>query len=167
LKILLHYDKFKVQMKINGLAKIVGSLCILLAGSLLLAGCEIQPVAGRYTYIVKYEVSSVPIDPLFPPTDADIDYTDELGVAQNATGITPPWSLELPVMDYDYSNPFNPQMTFNSATFTNAGDKITAKIILKDYKTDFQEQVLESKEVTYNGSPTDSFTLAAPPLPLP
>jgi len=159
LKIFLHYDKFKVQMKINGPAKIVALLSILLAGSLLLAGCEIQPVSGRYTYIVKYEVSSTTV--LLP----DVTRDNDIGKDQGLIGVTLPWTEEF-TLTYEsngYDNQFTPKLTV-TATIP-AGESITYSISWKDYKTDFQEQVLESE--TEAGLQTITDTLFASPLPLP
>jgi hypothetical protein len=45
------------------------------------------------------------------------------------------------------------------------GDKVIVKIIWKDYRVDFQEQVLNSEEVEYTGVLPPGITIFGPQLP--
>jgi hypothetical protein len=129
--------------------------------TLILFGCDVAPVPGRFTYIVKYEVTSEYT--ITPPANVDIQYVDDTGT-QSPAPFTPPQSFEF-TMGYDYGAPFDPELTFNSATFTTVGDKVIVKIIWKDYRVDFQEQVLNSEEVEYTGVLPPGITIFGPQLP--
>jgi hypothetical protein len=135
---------------------------------LVMGGCAAAPpLPGRFTYILKYEVTAECSDPLQPPTALSVEYREDpdlLVPLTPATNLDPPWSVEL-AMDYDYNNPFAPELRLNSATFTNVGDSLLLKIIWKDYKVDFQEEILESRELVYTGAAPDPVTLIATDLP--
>jgi hypothetical protein len=153
-------------------ALVTGIPAVLLLGmlalvSLALAACTVAPLPGRFTYVVKYEVTVDSVDPLNPPTGVSLEYREDpdiLVALTAAPSVDPPWSVELP-MDYDYDNPFTPELRFNSATFPNVGDKLTVSIIWKDYKVAFAEQTLEEYEVLYTGTPPASVDLVATELP--
>jgi hypothetical protein len=141
---------------------ILGTLACILAMSV--AGCDVAPIPGRFTYVVKYEVTSATVP------NATITYDNAAGTGQGGTPESLPWSSEdLASPDfeftYDYTNPFVP--TLNVNTSLPVGESITFSIILKDYKVDFQEQVLKSITVT-NTTPIAlavDETLFTPPLP--
>ncbi len=138
-------------------ASIAAASALLLA-ALALAGCDVSPVAGRYTYVVKYQVSSPTL------ANATVTYTDETGADQGPAAEALPWTVEF-TMDYDYTNRFTPKLAV-SATL-NPDESITFSIIWKDYKVDFQEQTLETRTVTDTDTvslPVDE-TLYGPPLP--
>ena len=131
----------------------------LLAVSML--GCSVAAVPGRFTYVVKYEVTAE--FAATSPDSVDITYLDGIG-PQSPAVFTPPQSFEVS-FDYDYGTPFDPEMTFNSASFTDAGDKITIKIIWKDYKTDFEEELLAAEVIEYDGAPPPALTIHGDQLP--
>jgi hypothetical protein len=134
------------------------SVCLL---AIVLIGCNIDAAPGRFTYVVKYEVTAE--FAATSPDSVDIDYEDEMGT-QSPAPFVPPQSFEF-TMNYDYDTPFNPQLTFNSANFAQAGDRITLKIIWKDYRTNFREELLSAEEIEYSGAPPSTLTLYGPPLP--
>jgi hypothetical protein len=126
------------------------------------AGCAPE-IEGRFTYIVRYEVTAVSSDPLDPLTSANIEYQNKMNLKSSLT-FDPPWSLELH-MDYDYDDPFIPELSFISANFANVGDKLVLKISWKDYKVNFDEEILQIGEVVYSGVPPAGVTLGAIVLP--
>jgi hypothetical protein len=129
--------------------------------AVLLSSCKVSSVPGRFTYIVKYEVTAE-----FTTTSPDtvsINYDDDTG-NQTPAAFTPPQSFEF-TMSYDYGTPFNPEMTFNSANFTDVGDKITMKIIWKDYRVDFQEELLAVEDIEYTGVAPAAVTIYGTQLP--
>ena len=146
------------RYKGSPVAILIGIICL---SALILIGCDVAPVPGKFTYIVKYEVTSEYTTT--PPATVNIQYVDDTG-AQSPAPFTPPQSFEF-TMSYDYGAPFNPELTFNSATFTDLGDKVIVKIIWKDYRVDFQEQVLNTEEVEYTGPPPPGITIFGPQLP--
>ena len=123
--------------------------------------CNIAAVPGRFTYVVKYEVTAE--FATAAPDTVNIQYEDDTG-PQSPLAFTAPQSFEF-TMNYDYSAPlpFDPEMTFNSANFTDPGDKLFIKIIWKDYRTNFEEEVLASEEISV-ATPTP-VTIYGPPLP--
>ena len=121
-------------------------------------GCNITDAPGRFTSVVKYEVTAEFVTTA--PNTVDISYEDDAGTQTPAT-FTAPQSFEF-TMDYDYSSPFDPAMAFNSATFADPGYKLFIKIIWKDYRTNFEEEVLASAEISSTGGAT---TIYGPPLP--
>jgi hypothetical protein len=137
---------------------LTGFVCLLAMATL---SCNIEAVPGRFTYIVKYEVTAEYATTA--PTNVDISYEDDMGTQTPAT-FTPPQSFEFP-MNYDYSATFDPEMSFigATATFTDPGDKLFIKIIWKDYRTNFEEEVLSSAEIP--GAIATAITIYAPPLP--
>jgi hypothetical protein len=133
---------------------------------LVLSGCTVSPLPGRFTYIVKYEVTVDGADP-DPPTGVSLEYRQDPDILVPLTavpGVDPPWSVELP-MDYDYDNPFTPELRFISATFPTVGDTLTVRIGWKDYKVGFADHTLEEYEVIYTGSPPAGVDLVATQLP--
>lgn len=152
--------------KITGIsfAILVGLVCF---SALNLIGCEVAPDPGRFTYIVKYEVSSN------APATVNIDYLDELSISTPVVGqildSAIPWIYEFPsAFTYAYDAPFYAYLKVAATSLPNLGDKVTLKIIWKDYRVDFQEEVLIYGELENTGSPpTDPAELYAPELPRP
>lgn len=133
----------------------------LLALAVLLAGCTWGSLASqRYTYIVKYSVTSTEA----VPTAVTGQYLDESRIGQAFAG--PPWSIELPARNYDYSDPYYPTLTASSATPPAAGEQIAVTIILRDYRTGFIEETLTRQVFTGDGSALLAVALTAPELPL-
>lgn len=132
--------------------------CLLAVSTL---GCSVAAVPGRFTYVVKYEVTAE--FAATSPDSVDITYLDGTGPQPSGLFI-PPQSFEV-TFDYDYAAPFDPEMTFNSASFTDVGDKIIVKIIWKDYKTDFQEEMLAAGVIEYDGAPPAALTIHGDQLP--
>jgi hypothetical protein len=138
------------------------------AGLLALAAlsCDVAPVPGRFTYIVKYEVTSD------AAVSVDIDYTDETGSTINIVGqaVDPatPWSYEFPAaFSYD-DPPFYAALDAAAAAPFAADESANAKIIWKDYRLDFEEQVLELGNLYNDGSVVvDTVSLTGPELPRP
>jgi len=134
-------------------------------------GCNIDAVAGRFTYIVKYKVTAnaavtVDIDytggtPIVPPGPTTVNITN-----QDVDASTP-WILELPAAFSYADGYFYPTLTVveNAGTFTS-GETVTAKIIWKDYRFDFQEQVLLLDTVDGSAA-VETMTLTGPELPRP
>ena len=145
-------------------AILIGIICL---SALILIGCDIQPIPGKFTYIVKYEVTSATV------VDATATYDNGAGTDQGGALVTLPWSsddLSSPdfTFNYDYNNQFNPRLVVDASL--NPGESITFSIIWKDYKVDFQEEVLESKTITNTTNPpvvlaVNGETLYATPLP--
>ena len=145
-------------------AILIGIICL---SALILIGCDIQPIPGKFTYIVKYEVTSATV------VDATATYDNGTGTDQGGALVTLPWSsddLSSPdfTFNYDYNNQFNPRLVVDASL--NPGESITFSIIWKDYKVDFQEEVLESKTITNTTNPpvvlaVNGETLYATPLP--
>ena len=145
---------------------LLGVVCL---STVVLIGCG-ETVPGRFTYIVKYEVSSN------APATVDIRYTDELGSLPplpqvNGQALDPAtiWIYEFPsAFTYDYDAPFYAYLEVDATSLPNLGDKVTSKIIWKDYRVDFQEEVLVYGELENTGSPpTDPVELYSPELPRP
>ena len=138
-------------------------VCLLAMAAL---SCDVATVPGRFTYIVKYEVTSD------AAVSVDIDYTDETGATINVVGqaVDPaiPWSYEFPAaFNYDDS-PFYAALDAAAAAPFAVNESATAKIIWKDYRVDFEEQVLELKSLYNDGSVVvDTVTLTGPELPRP
>jgi hypothetical protein len=146
----------------HGKKALITAASALLLAALALAGCDIEPVPGRYSYSVKYQVSSPTL------ATATVTYTDETGADQGPAAEALPWTVEF-TMDYDYTNRFTPKLAVSTTLAPNDPDEsITFSIIWKDYKVDFQEQILETRTVT-NTDPVNPLTvdetLYGPPLP--
>ena len=145
-------------------AILVGVICL---SALNLIGCDVEPVPGRFTYIVKYEVTSN------APATVDIDYLDELSISTPVGGqlvdAASPWIYEFPTaFTYAYDAPFYAYLRVDATLLPNLGDKVTLKIIWKDYRVDFQEEVLIYGELENTGSPPSApVELYAPELPRP
>ena len=128
--------------------------------------CNIAAVPGRFTYIVKYEVTSD------AAVSVDIDYTDETGSTINLVGqaVDPatPWSYEFPAAFRYDDPPFYAALDAAAAAPFAADESANAKIIWKDYRVDFQEQVLELGTLYNDGSTViDTVNLTGPELPVP
>ena len=165
------YDKFSSRMSSyrGSTAIVLFALVCLLA--LATIGCNIDAVPGRFTYIVKYEVEVSAAAPLV----VDItNFTDEDGNPQQALDqtIDPaiPWTYEFPSsFSYD-AGTFYPTLSVieDVGLPLNSGETVTAKIIWKDYRLDFQEQVLAHGSLYNDGSVVvDTVTLSGPELPRP
>jgi hypothetical protein len=160
------YDKFSNRMKSRRrfTVAVLSALACLLAMATL--SCDVSPVPGRFTYIVKYEVTSD------AAVSVDIDYTDETGAAINIPGqvVDPatPWIYEFPAaFNYD-DPPFYATLAAVAAAPFAANEAATAKIIWKDYRLDFQDQVLAFGSLYNDGSiVVDAATLTSPELPRP
>jgi hypothetical protein len=140
-------------------AVILAAIAFLAAMATL--GCDIDAEPGRFTYVVKYEVSSE--FAATAPDTINIQYEDDTGT-QSPAAFASSQAFEF-TMNYDYSSPFDPEMTFNSANFTTVGDKLFIKIIWMDYRTDFAEEVLAAHEIEYTGAIPAAVTIYGPPLP--
>ena len=140
------------------------TLLFIVVAVLLLAcaGCAME-LEGRFTYIVRYEVTAEYSDPLNPPINVKIEYRNKNKLKSSPT-FDPPRSFEIH-LDYDYNDPFLPELSFISGTFTNVGDKLVLKISWKDYKVNFEEDILEIDEVVYAGVPPAGITLGTTVLP--
>lgn len=141
------------------------ALCLLFpALALLLAGCTYGSLASqRYTYIVKYSVTSTEA----VPTAVDVTYKDQCCADIAAPGVIPPWSIELPALSYDYSAPYYATLVASAAGLI-ANESVAVTITLKDYRTGFAEETLARQVVTdpgTGGTPLD-VALNAPELPL-
>jgi hypothetical protein len=137
----------------------LGALACILAMSA--TGCDVAPIPGRFTYVVKYEVTAN------APATVDIEYQDEIGYQDmlpptvplpTVTGLVmdaaSPWTYEFPVsFTYDYDNPFYAYLKVDATSLPNLGDTVTLKIIWKDYRVDFEEQVLAYAVLENTGSP--------------
>ena len=134
--------------------------------------CNISAVPGRFTYTVSYEVTSdsaitVDIDytggtPDFPPAVPTI-------VNVNGQAIDPatPWSFEF-LTDFSYDEGFfypTLDVTESGGSVT-AGETVNARIVLKDYRSNFQEQVLDLDTVDGSAA-VDTISLTGPELPRP
>lgn len=129
--------------------------------TLILFGCDVAPVPGRFTYIVKYEVTGT------AGTVATVRYKDETDTISAVPIVaTSPWSVERPCT-YEINNPFDPELVVDVLNVPLLGDTITLRIIVKDYKTNFQEEVIGFFEVENTGAalPTTPFTIYGPQLP--
>jgi hypothetical protein len=143
-------------------AILLGLICF---AALILIGCDIAPVPGKFTYIVEYEVTSATV------ADATATYDNGAGVNQGGALVTLPWSsddLSSPdfTFNYDYNNQFNPKLVVDASL--NPGESITFSILWKDYKVDFQEEVLETLTITNTTAavlPVTGETLYTTPLP--
>jgi hypothetical protein len=129
--------------------------------------CNIAELPGRFTYVVKYSISyteaALPSSPLNP----NVERVDDTGSKNPAGPVTSDWSEEL-TFSYaanGYENQFVPEMTV-SQTLNEAGESITMSIIWKDYKTDFEEEVLATYTASYSSSDINvDETLYGSPLP--
>ena len=165
------YDKFSDRMSSHrGFAATVYITLLTMMGMTLFS-CNVAPVPGRFTYIVKYEVE---VTAAAPVTVDITDYRDELGNPQQALDqpIDPasPWSYEFPAaFSYDAGSFYPTLAVVEDAAFPlNADESVTAKIIWKDYRSDFEEQVLELGSMYNDGSViVDTVTLTGPELPRP
>lgn len=143
-------------------AILVSVICL---SALILIGCDVASVPGRFTYIVKYEVTAN------APATVDIEYIDELNISTpvggQAVDAATPWIYEFPAaFTYAYDAPFYAYLKIDATSLPNLGDKVTLKIIWKDYRVDFQEEVLIYGELENTGSPpTDPVELYSPELP--
>ncbi len=150
-------------MRTRSCAAALASLA-LIAG---LAGCAVgipqlldSPSSDRFTYVVKYSLTGT------LTATADVTYTDAAGAPTTVPAVSAGWSLELAPMSYDYGNLFLPSArVFN--TSLNNGESFTLAISWKDYKVDFDEQVLAERTVTITtgGPAAQDLTLSAPELP--
>jgi len=143
-------------------------VCLLALATL---SCNIAAVPGRFTYIVKYEVTTNAAAPEF--VTVDLSYTDGTpavpvpGIASPTVDAATPWTYEfLAAFSYDEGN-FYPTLTVdeNGGTLT-AGETVTAKIIWKDYRVDFEEQVLVMDTVDGSAA-VETVTLTGPEIPVP
>lgn len=143
---------------------LLAALVCLLALSGL--SCDVAPVPGRFTYIVKYEVTAD------AAVSVDIDYTDETGTVIPDTPLpfddANPWSYEFPAA-FSYDDPtFYPSLNVIVTGGLDPDESVTAKIIWKDYRSDFEEQVLALGTLYNDGSVVvDTVTLTGPELPRP
>ena len=139
---------------------VLGALAYLTAMSLL--SCNVDEVPGRFTYIVKYEVTGT------AGTDATVQYMDETTGLLSVPAIlaTSPWSEERSCT-YLGNNPYDPEFQINALNLPNLGDTITFRIIVEDYKTNFQEEVIASREIENTGGPlpTTPFSIYGDQLP--
>jgi hypothetical protein len=108
----------------------------------------------------------------------DIRYTDETGflpapgspqVSAQSIDTATPWTYEFPTaLDYNYDSPFYAFLEVDATSLPNVGDTVTVKIIWKDYRVDFQEEVLVYGELEKTSLlPTDPLLLYSPELPVP
>ena len=132
--------------------------------ALLFAGCTYGSLAAqRYTYIVRYSVTSREA----VPTPMDVTYKDQCCADIAAPGVVPPWSIELPALSYDYSAPYYATLVASAAGLL-ASESVAVTITLKDYRTGFIEETIARQVVTdpgLGGTPLD-VTLYSPELPL-
>jgi len=168
----LVYDKFNDSMSSHrGFTAIVltALTCLSIMATL---SCNVSPVTGRFTYIVKYEVTTN------APAIVDIRYTDENGVlplpgspqvSALSFDATTPWIYEFPTaFTYAYDSPFYAFLEVDATSLPNSGDKVTVKILWKDYRVDFQEKVLVYGDLENTGAPpSDPLQLYSPELPRP
>jgi len=162
----LDYDKLIRRMTTSrkpAYILLVATLCLLALSAL---SCEVDPVPGRYTYVVKYEVTAN------AAVTVDIDYTNEAAAPINVPGwaLAPatPWSYEFPAA-FRYDDPyFYPTLSVSTAALTPPTDEVVAKIIWKDYRVGFEEQVLVLDRLYDDGSiSVDGADLVGPELPRP
>jgi len=151
---------------------LTGLICLLALATL---SCNIAAVPGRFTYIVKYEVTTNVVAP--ESVRIDIDYTDGTP-AVPTPGSEPdlvfdadtPWTFEFATsFSYDEGY-FYPTLNVveDAADPLLSGETVTAKIIWKDYRVDFQEQVLVLDYLYNDGSIViDTVSLTGPELPRP
>ena len=133
----------------------------LLLFALLLGACASEPAGDRFTYVVRYAVSGTITAAM------DITYTDAAGAPVTVAGVTAPWSLDLPSMDYDYDNPFAPSLRVFNTSLAD-GESFTPSISWLDYAVDFQPEVLADQPTSNasGGAVAPDITLVSPPLPL-
>jgi hypothetical protein len=129
--------------------------------------CNVAAVPGRFTYIVKYEVTANAAVTL------NIDYTDGTPAVPTVTNVPgqavdplTPWSLEFPsAFSYDAGS-FYPTLTVTETLGSlTSGETVTAKIIWKDYRVDFQEHVL-MLDIVDGSATVEAVTLTGPELPV-
>jgi len=166
------YDKFSNRMRSHKRSATTLMLAVLVCLSALATlSCNIAAVPGRFTYIVKYEVTTNTVAP--GSVIVDIAYTDGTPAVPTTGNASPtidaatPWSFELlTAFSYDEGN-FYPAITVDENTLTlTSGETVTAKIIWKDYRVDFQEQVLEMDTVSGSAA-VESVILTGPEIPVP
>ena len=129
--------------------------------------CNIDAAPGRFTYIVKYSVSYTDAASPTTPLNPNVERMDDTGSKNPAGAVTSTWSEEF-TFSYStngYDNQFVPEMTVTE-TLNEAGESMTISIICKDYKTDFEEEVLASYTASFSSSIINvDETLFGPPLP--
>jgi len=132
--------------------------------------CNIAAVPGRFTYTVKYEVE---VTASVPVTVDITNYTDEFGNPQQALDETidpaTPWTYESSSLSYDAGSLYPTiSVVEDAGDPLVSGETVMVKIIWKDYRLDFQEQVLVLDSLYNNGSVVvDTVTLTGPELPRP
>ena len=140
--------------------------CILAISSL---SCNVAAVPGRFTYVVKYEVSAnaaVTVD-ITGFTNEDGNSAQSLDQAVDPAN---PWIYEFPD-PFSYDDPaFYSALSVmqDGALPLNAGETVYARIIWKDYRLDFEDQVIAFDMLYNDGSVVvDTVDLIGPELPLP
>ncbi len=115
----------------------------------------------RFTYVVRYAIAGTVTAAM------DVTYTDAAGASVTVSGVSAPWSLDLPSMDYDYDNPFTPSMRIFNTSLAD-GESFTPAISWLDYKVGFGEEVLADRPTSNasGGAVAQDITLGVPPLPL-
>jgi hypothetical protein len=129
--------------------------------------CNIAEVPGRFTYVVKYSVSFTEAAPPSLGLNPNVERVDDTGSKNPSGPVTSAWSEEF-TFSYatnGYDNQFVPEMTVTE-TLDEAGESMTMSIIWKDYKTDFEEEVLAYYTATYSSTTINvNETLFGTPLP--
>lgn len=145
----------------------VTAVILLAAGCLLavsLLSCNIAAVPGRFTYTVKYSISYTEGTTALNP---NVTRKDSTGINPPAIPVTSTYSEEFnfSYTTDGYDNQFVPELTVQE-TLDEVGESLTATISWKDYKTDFQEQVLASYSATCSSSPVNiNEILISKPIP--
>jgi hypothetical protein len=152
--------------KHRGVRLIVLTVLVVLP-ALTTLSCNIAAVPGRFTYVVKYAVSYTDAAAPATPLNPNVERMDDTGSKNPAGAVTSSWSEEF-TFSYTtngYDNQFVPETTVTE-TLDEAGESLTISIIWKDYRTDFQEEVLASYSATYSSSTINvNETLYGAPLP--
>jgi hypothetical protein len=161
------YDKFSSRMSSpRGSATAIALTVLACLLAMALVGCNVAPAPGRFTYVVKYEVVAD------GDVAIDIAYTDETSAVIPVTPIpfdaANPWSYQFPAA-FNYDDPsFYPTLDVTATSGLDADESVTAKIIWKDYRSDFEEQVLVLGSLYNDGLVVvDTVTLTGPELPRP
>ena len=147
-------------------------ICLLALATL---SCDIDAVPGRFTYIVKYEVTTNVVAPA--SATVDIDYTDGTPAAPSS-GSEPDYVIDADTpWTFEFATPFSYDEGYFYPTLNVvedavdpllSGETVTVKIIWKDYRVDFQEQVLVLENLYNDGSTViDTVSLTGPELPRP
>ena len=152
-------------------AKIILFTALVCLLALATLSCNIDAVPGRFTYIVKYEVTTDAAAPEF--VTIDLTYTDGTpavpvtGNASPTVDAATPWTYEfLTAFSYDEGS-FYPILTLDESGGTlTTGETVTAKIIWKDYRVEFEEQVLVMDTVAGSAA-VETVTLTGPEIPVP